>query len=111
MRRKNRQAKIPFRWLVRIKNTKCYTRIFWIPAQQQAEFDAVFTANGAYPGLFLKDDDGNVTYGTDSDATRSTLERLADWYAKGYIDPEMGTRDSTIEQINAGKVGMFFGAW
>ena len=73
--------------------------------------DAVFTANGAYPGLFLKDDDGNVTYGTDSDATRSTLERLADWYAKGYIDPEMGTRDSTIEQINAGKVGMFFGAW
>ena len=23
----------------------------------------------------------------------------------------MGTRDSTIEQINAGKVGMFFGAW
>ena len=23
---------------------------------------------------------------------------------KGYIDPEMGTRDSTIEQINAGKL-------
>lgn len=92
------------------KNTKCYTS-FLDTGTTTGGFDAVFTANGAYPGLFLKDDDGNVTYGTDSDATRSTLERLADWYAKGYIDPEMGTRDSTIEQINAGKVGMFFGAW
>ena len=92
------------------KNTKCYTS-FLDTGTTTGGFDAVFAANGAYPGLFLKDDDGNVTYGTDSDATRSTLERLADWYAKGYIDPEMGTRDSTIEQINAGKVGMFFGAW
>ena len=47
------------------------------------------------------------TYGTDSAATRATLERLADWYQKGYIDQEMGTRDSTIELINSGKVGMF----
>ena len=39
------------------------------------------------------------------------LELLADWYEKGYIDPEMGTRDSSIELINSGKVGMFFGAW
>lgn len=92
------------------KNTKCYTN-FLETGTTTCGFDAVFSANNAYPGLFLKDDSGNVTYGTDSDATRATLERLADWYAKGYIDPEMGTRDSSTELINSGKVGMFFGAW
>lgn len=66
------------------KNTKCYTS-FLDTGTTTGGFDAVFTANGAYPGLFLKDDDGNVTYGTDSDATRSTLERLADWYAKAIL--------------------------
>lgn len=92
------------------KNTNCYTT-FQETATTTGGFDAVFSANDAYPGIFLKDENGNVTYGTDSDATRATLERLADWYQKGYIDQEMGTRDSTIELINSGKVGMFFGAW
>lgn len=45
------------------KNTKCYTS-FLDTGTTTGGFDAVFTANGAYPGLFLKDDDGNVTYGT-----------------------------------------------
>lgn len=92
------------------KNTKCYTN-FLETGTTTCGFDAVFSANDAYPGIFLKDGDGKVTYGTDSDGTRETLELLADWYEKGYIDPEMGTRDSSTELINSGKVGMFFGAW
>ena len=92
------------------KNTNCYTT-FQETATTTGGFDAVFSANDCYPGIFLKDENGNVTYGTDSAATRATLESLADWYQKGYIDQEMGTRDSTIELINSGKVGMFFGAW
>lgn len=92
------------------KNTSCYTT-FQESGTTTGGFDAVFSANDAYPGIFLQDDDGNITYGTTAENTRKTLERLADWYAKGYIDPEMGTRDSTIELINSGKVGMFFGAW
>lgn len=92
------------------KNTSCYTT-FQETATTTGGFDAVFSANDCYPGIFLKDENGNVTYGTDSAATRATLERLADWYQKGYIDQEMGTRDSTIELINSGKVGIFFGAW
>lgn len=74
-------------------------------------FEAVFAANDTYPGIFQKEEDGTISYGTNADGTRETLQLLADWYAKGYIDPEMGTRDSTIELINSGKVGMFFGAW
>lgn len=92
------------------KSTNSYTN-FLETGTTTCGFDAVFSANDAYPGIFLKDEDGTVTYGTDSDGTRKTLELLADWYEKGYIDPEMGTRDSSIELINSGKVGMFFGAW
>lgn len=92
------------------ENTSCYTT-FQETATTTGGFDAVFSANDCYPGIFLKDENGNVTYGTDSAATRATLKRLADWYQKGYIDQEMDTRDSTIELINSGKVGMFFGAW
>lgn len=92
------------------KSTNSYTN-FLETGMTTCGFDAVFSANDAYPGIFLKDEDGTVTYGTDSDGTRKTLELLADWYEKGYIDPEMGTRDSSIELINSGKVGMFFGAW
>lgn len=92
------------------KSTNSYTN-FLQTGTTTCGFDAVFSANDAYPGIFLKDEDGTITYGTNSDETRKTLELLADWYDKGYIDPEMGTRDSSIELINSGKVGMFFGAW
>lgn len=92
------------------KNTNCYTT-FQETATTACGFDAVFSAYDAYPGIFLKDERGNITYGTESDKTRDALIRLADWYKQGLIDPEMGTRDSSIEVINSGKVGMFFGAW
>lgn len=92
------------------KNTSLYPA-FQDMAATGGGFDAVFSAMNAYPGLFLKDEDGMVAYGTNTEETRAALELLADWYAKGYIDPEMGTRDSTVELINSGKVGMFFGAW
>lgn len=92
------------------KNTSLYPS-FQDTGSTTGGFEAAFSANDAYPGLFLKDDSNNVTYGTNTVETRETLQLLADWYAKGYIDPEMGTRDSTVELINSGKVGMFFGAW
>lgn len=74
-------------------------------------FDLAFSAHESYPGFWLADDHKNVSYGTLSQETRNTLQLLADWYQKGYIDPEMGTRDSSIELINSGTVGMYFGAW
>ncbi|WP_099205550.1 ABC transporter substrate-binding protein [Scatolibacter rhodanostii] len=74
-------------------------------------FDLAFSANDAYPGFWLTDESGEVTYGSLSQSTRDTVELMANWYKKGYIDLEMGTRDSTIELINSGAVGMYFGAW
>lgn len=92
------------------KNGKAYSS-FLDSGTTTCGFDTLFAANGAYPGFWLADESGTNTYGSLSDGTRETLALLADWYQKGYIDPEMGTRDSSTELINSGKVGMYFGAW
>lgn len=92
------------------KNGKCYSD-FLDSGTTSCGFDLAFSANDAYPGFWVTDGNNKVSYGSLSDNTRKTLEMLSDWYAKGYIDREMGTRDSSIELINSGKVGMYFGAW
>jgi multiple sugar transport system substrate-binding protein/putative aldouronate transport system substrate-binding protein len=74
-------------------------------------FEPVFTALDAYPGFFLVDDAGKVSYGTTSSQMRDSLELLAKWYAEGLIDPEFATRDSYAEVINANECGMFFAPW
>lgn len=74
-------------------------------------FDPVFAAMDSYPGWFLADDDGKVQYMTLAAETRAALEVLAQWYAEGLIDPEVFTRDSAGEVINANECGFFFGPW
>jgi len=80
-------------------------------SNRRSGFDPVFQAMDAYPGYWLDDGNGNITYGTLSENTKKALELLADWYAKGLIDPETGTRDNSGEPIQANQVGMFFGPW
>lgn len=74
-------------------------------------FDPVFSAYDVYPGYWLENEQGEVTYGSVDEKMKPALERLAKWYAEGYIDPEMGTRDSSGEVINANQAGMWFGPW
>jgi multiple sugar transport system substrate-binding protein/putative aldouronate transport system substrate-binding protein len=74
-------------------------------------FDPVFQAMDAYPGYWVDDGTGKVTYGTLSPNTKKALEILAKWYKDGLIDPEMGTRDSSAEPVNANQAGIFFGPW
>ncbi|HEY5583195.1 MAG TPA: extracellular solute-binding protein [Ruminiclostridium sp.] len=74
-------------------------------------FDPVFAAFDAYPGYWLDDGAGTVSYGTTTDNSKKALTVLADWYKKGLIDPEMGTRDNVSDPINANQAGIFFGPW
>ena len=73
-------------------------------------FDPIFQAYDAYTGYWLQDD-GGVYYGTTDEKMKPALERLAKWYKEGIIDPEMGTRDSSGEVVNANQAGMWFGPW
>lgn len=92
------------------KNNSCYTN-FLQAGVAVCGFEPVFAAYDAYPGFWLKDDNGKVFYGTNSENSKKALERLASWYRQGLIDPEMGVRDSSTEQVNSGNVGMYFCAW
>lgn len=72
--------------------------------------DAIFSAMGAYPGIFYEKD-GELVYGSLTQETRDTLELLSQWYDEGLLDPEIGIRTTSWEPINANTCGMFFGCW
>lgn len=92
------------------KNTFPYST-FLVSSNNLGGFDPIFGAMDAYPGYWLDNGDGTVSYGTTSENTKKTLALLADWYKKGLIDPEVGTRDNTGDPINANQTGIFFGPW
>ncbi|SDX88599.1 extracellular solute-binding protein [Paenibacillus sp. CF384] len=92
------------------KNSFPYST-FLVSSNNMGGFDPIFGANDAYPGYWLDNGDGTVSYGTTSDNTKKTLALLADWYSKGLIDPEVGTRDNVGDPINANQTGIFFGPW
>lgn len=74
-------------------------------------FSSIFFANGAYPGIWVKDADGNAVYGSITPETKETLALMRDWYAKGILDKELGVRKSTGEVVASGQTGIFFGPW
>jgi multiple sugar transport system substrate-binding protein/putative aldouronate transport system substrate-binding protein len=71
----------------------------------------VFFANDAYPGFFLDNGNGTVSYGSLSPNMRPALERLARWYRERLLDPEIGTRERSSELIDGNRGGMRFGPW
>lgn len=92
------------------KNSFPYST-FLVSSNNMGGFDPVFGAMDAYPGYWLDNGDGSVTYGTLTANTKKSLALLADWYKKGLIDPEIGTRDNVGDPINANQTGIFFGPW
>ena len=91
------------------KSTPCYST-FLASSGNMGAFDPIFSAMDTYPGYWLNDN-GTAAYGTIQPNTKKVLALLADWYKKGLIDPEMGTRDNVGDPINANQSGIFFGPW
>ncbi len=52
----------------------------------------VYGAFGAYPGIFYEKD-GDIIFGSIQPEIKEGLKVVADWYQKGYIDPEYTTID------------------
>jgi len=65
----------------------------------------------SYPGGWIKDSTGKLTYGTIQPQTKDALKKLNEMYKAGYIDQEFGIKDTAkiTELITAGKVGMYYG--
>ncbi|MBW7461482.1 ABC transporter substrate-binding protein, partial [Paenibacillus sepulcri] len=74
-------------------------------------FDAIFSSFHSFPRNWIKDKDGNVTYGSITPETKEALGQLRDWYAKGLIDKEFFLRENPNELFLSGQNGLFFGPW
>ncbi|MFT8469388.1 ABC transporter substrate-binding protein [Oenococcus sp.] len=72
--------------------------------------DSLFSIYNSYPRQWIKQN-GKVVYGSTTNQTKQGLAKLASWYKKGLIDPQMAVRDSIESLIISGKAGAFFGPW
>ncbi|RCW49424.1 extracellular solute-binding protein [Paenibacillus prosopidis] len=68
---------------------------------------------GAYTGKFIpgawqKAEDGSLKYGSVQPEIKDGLGKLREWYAKGYLDPELAALDEVkaTESLIQGKSGM-----
>ncbi|WMJ87156.1 extracellular solute-binding protein [Anaerocolumna sp. MB42-C2] len=73
----------------------------------------IANAMGAYPRTYLKNENGNVIYGSNTEEMKASLGILADWFKEGLIDPQFGTRtwDDISALLNNGQTGIAFGHW
>lgn len=78
---------------------------------QRLYFPSIFGIYGVNPFYWTENAEGNLEFGFVSEGSKKALTLLADWYAKGYIDPEFVTTDHRTSGIDVaykfatGKVG------
>lgn len=79
----------------------------------QYGFDTIFSAFDAYPELWVKDDQGKVTYGSIQPQMKEALAKLQDMVKEGLIDREFAVKkpEQSTELVVSGKAGIFFGPW
>lgn len=77
---------------------------------QRLFFPSIFGIYGVNP-YYWTEENGELVFGFVSEGSKKALTLLADWYAKGYIDPEFVTTDYRTSGIDitykfaSGKVG------
>lgn len=74
---------------------------------------AITAAKGAYPQQWLKNDAGEVVYGTVAPEMKEALTLLHEWFEEGLIDEQYGTRtwDDVSAAIVSEQNGVLFGPW
>ncbi|BBH18855.1 lipoprotein LipO [Paenibacillus baekrokdamisoli] len=74
--------------------------------------DGFFNGYHAYPKSWVADASGKLVYGSIQPEMKKALEKLQEMYKTGFIDREFGVKDKEkfIQTVNAGKLGMFYGA-
>lgn len=73
----------------------------------------IANAFGAFPQLWLKDGSGQAYYGSNTTEMKESLGLLAEWFDKGLLDPQFGTRtwDDITALMTNGQCGIAFGVW
>lgn len=77
--------------------------------------DPVFAVFNSFPRLWIRDNSGNIVYGSIAPETKEALEFVSQMYQEGLIDKEFVTRvgsgDDANSVIAGGKCGIMFGPW
>ncbi|MGI2296526.1 extracellular solute-binding protein [Paenibacillus sp. GXUN7292] len=76
-----------------------------------ADFTGLFAAYQAFPGIWLREGNGQVIYGSTTLQAKEALSKLRQWYEEGIIDPDFYLRQEISEPIISGEAGMFFAPW
>lgn len=74
-------------------------------------YTGLMNAYGAYPGAWIKGNDGKITNGSIAPEMKTGLDALRKLYAGGFIDNEYISKDNNkaIENVLAGDVGIMIG--
>ncbi len=75
--------------------------------------DPIFGAFKSFPRQWMRDENGEVSYGTCAPETKEALAYIADLYKEGVIDQEFAVRtsDDFNSLLLSGRCGIFFGPW
>lgn len=77
-----------------------------------AGLQGISNVYGAYPEMFLKDEQGSYTYGTAADAFKDSMSLYNELYRTGCIDPYSALDGQLlIQALAAGKIGTFIGEY
>lgn len=76
-----------------------------------ASLNGFFNSYHAYPQTWVKDESGQVVYGSTMPQMKTALADLQQMYNKGLIDPEFGVKDANkvIDDFVGNKFGLTFG--
>lgn len=85
----------------------------YTPYDSNYGLNTLFSYFGAYPGLWVYDDDGNAVYGSVTKANKDALTFLAKLYEEGLLDKQFAvrTKDDRKQLLATGKCGIYFGSW
>lgn len=75
--------------------------------------DLFLNVGGAAPGIWQKQEDGTVVYGSLMDGAKDALTLLNDWYQKGIIPSDFATwtADTLKQIVGEDKAGIVFSPW
>ena len=92
-------------------NNKNDTFGFALSKDMYPQMYGFMNAYGAYPRLYLKNQDGSYRYGSLDTKVKTVLAKLSEGYKQGLFDREFAAKDmgKVAESIAAGKVGIIFG--
>ncbi|NLG25044.1 MAG: extracellular solute-binding protein, partial [Clostridiales bacterium] len=74
----------------------------------------IFASFHAYPNAWVKDEGGEIIWGSTAPGVKEALKVLADWYKEGLIDQQFVTRTASGAKealITGGQSGAAFAPW